>query len=76
MESNQQTTRRTRHMVIIDFQLQDWVLKYLLILHHITTNYNYSDTLTKATPRTLFYRHMRIILGKLKQVYVTMNAPP
>ena len=76
MENIWQPTKHTRPMLIKDFQLQDWVLKDLLILQRMTNNDNDSDALTKAVPCILFYYHMNIIVGKLKPAYVTMNALP
>ncbi len=66
----QQPTRRTRHMDIKNFALQDWVKQDLLRLIRIATNDNYADVMTKATARTLFYRHMNYIMGKIIPAYV------
>ena len=37
----------------------------LLALHRITTNDNYSDAMTKALGKSLFYRHTDYIMGKV-----------
>jgi hypothetical protein len=37
----------------------------LLKLKCINTSDNYSDVMKKATGRTIFYRHMNYILGKI-----------
>jgi len=66
----QQPTKRTRHMDIKNFALQDWVQEDLIRLARISTNDNYSDVMTKATARTLYYRHMNYILGKIIPTYV------
>ena len=66
----QQPTKRTRHMDIKNFALQDWVKEDLIRLLRISTTDNYSDVMTKATARTLFYRHMNYILGKIIPNYV------
>ncbi len=66
----QQPTKRTRHMDIKNFALQDWVKEDLIRLLRIATNDNYADVMTKATARTLFYRHMNYIMGKIIPSYV------
>ncbi len=66
----QQPTKRTRHMDIKNFALQDWVKEDLIRLIRISTNDNYADVMTKATARTLFYRHMNYIMGKVIPTYV------
>ena len=73
MTNAQQPTKRTRHMDIKDFVLQDWVLQDLIRLDRITTNDNYADVMTKATGRTLFYRHMNFILGKIPPKYTGLH---
>ena len=45
-------------MEIKTFALQEWVERDLIRLKRINTTDNYSDVMTKATGRTLFYRHM------------------
>jgi hypothetical protein len=57
-------------MDIKTFALQDWVQMDLLSLKRIDTSDNYSDVMTKATGRVLFYRHMNYILGKIIPSYV------
>jgi hypothetical protein len=64
MANAQQPTQRTRHMDIKHFVLQDWVVRDLLLLARIATADNYSDVMTKAQARTLFYRHMQYVQGK------------
>ena len=60
----QKPTKRTRHMDLKYFGLQEWVQRDLLILHRINTSDNYADAMTKALGQTLFYRHVNFILGK------------
>jgi deoxyuridine 5'-triphosphate nucleotidohydrolase len=69
MANQQQPTKRTRHMDIKHFALQEWVERDLIRLKRINTADNYSDVMTKATARTLFYRHMDFILGKTIPIY-------
>lgn len=71
MANAQQPTKRTRHMDIKTFVLQQWVERDLIRLKRINTSDNYSDVLTKATGRTLFHRHMNYILGKISPSYIT-----
>ena len=51
------------------FGLQEWIQKDLLILHKINTSDNYADSMTKALGRTLFYRHMNFIMGRIVPQY-------
>ena len=64
MANAQQPTKRSRHMDIKYFALQDWVKRDLLLLKRIQTKNNYSDALTKPLQRVLFYKHMNYINGK------------
>ena len=70
MANAQQPTKRTRHMEVKNFVLQDWVKEDLIRLLRIATNDNYADVMTKATARTLFYRHMNYVMGKIIPNYV------
>jgi hypothetical protein len=74
MANAQQPTKRTRHMDIKNFVPQDWVLLDLIQLDLITTADNYADIMTKATGRTLFYRHMNYILGKIPPKYTGLQT--
>jgi len=70
MANAQRPTKRTRHMDIKTFGLQDWVQRDLLCLKRITTADNYADALTKnVLGRTLFYRHMNFIMGRVVPAY-------
>lgn len=69
MANQQQPTRRTRHVDIKHFALQDWVERDLLVLRRITTSDNYSDALTKVVGRTLYYHHFNYIMGRLRPSY-------
>ena len=60
-----QPTRRTRHMDTKYFAIQHWVDMDLLVLKRIGTADNESDAMTKNVGRTLFYRHMDYLMGKL-----------
>jgi hypothetical protein len=74
MANAQQPTKQTRHMDIKNFVLQDWVLLDLIRLDRITAADNYADVMTKATGRTLFYRHMNHILGKIPPKYTGLQT--
>ena len=71
----QKPTKRTRHLNIKYFSLQDWVKNDLIELKRISTHDNWSDAMTKAQGHTLFHRHMNYILGKIVPNYTfrTMN---
>ena len=70
MAQAQQPTKRTRHIDIKHFVLQDWCEQDLITIKRINTTDNSSDTMTKATARTTFYRHMEYIHGKIVPEYV------
>ena len=76
MAKSQQPTRRTRHMDIKAFAIQDWVERDLIILQRINTSDNEADSMTKATDRTLFYRHNDFIMGKVKPAYTYSSQNP
>ena len=57
-------------MDIKHFAIQQWVKKDLIDFQRIPTIDNSADAMTKATPRTLFYRHMNHILGRIIPSYV------
>ena len=69
MANAQKPTKRTKHMDIRHFALQDWVNRDLITLKRIETMDNYSDAMTKPLARTLFYRHMDFIQGKMIPPY-------
>jgi hypothetical protein len=73
MANAQQPTKRTRHIDIKHFAIQDWVKEDLLQLRRIDTSDNYADVMTKATGRILYYRHNNYILGKIVPLYVKHN---
>lgn len=73
MANAQQPTRRTRHMDMRKFILQEWVQRDLLIFKRIKTIDNYADSLTKALPKDLHYRHNDYILGKKVPKYYTKH---
>ena len=74
MANSGQPTKRTRHMDTKHFALQTWVERDLLTLKRIGTSDNESDLMTKNLGRTLFYRHMEYIMGKVQPEYVTAHT--
>ena len=74
MARAKQPTKRTKHIDIRYFALQDWVERDLISMKRIATADNSSDALTKATARTLFYRHNNHILGRLVPSYVKYTS--
>ena len=68
-----QPTKRTRHMDIKHFALQQWVEQDLLILKRVVTADNESDLLPKNLSRTLFYRYIEYIMGKVVPVYLSIS---
>ena len=57
------------------FALQPWVDLDLLILKKINTSDNKSDLITKNLERTMFYRHMGYLMGKIVPEYVKPISP-
>ena len=70
MANAQKPTKCKRYMDLKHFGLQEWVQHDLLILHQINTADNYVDAMTKALGRTLFYRHVNFIMGKIVPQYI------
>ena len=69
MAQAKQPTKRTKHIEVKHFVLQQWVEQDLIDFKRISTHDNSADAMTKATPRTLFYRHMNHIMGKIIPSY-------
>ena len=69
MDNAQKPTKRTKHMDIRHFALQDWVNQDLLTLKRITTSDNYANVMTKSLHKSLFYKHMNFIQGKIIPQY-------
>ena len=74
MANSGQPTKRTRHMDTKHFALQQWVELDLLSLKRIATADNESDGMTKNLGRTLFYRHMEYLMGKIRPEYVNSHT--
>ncbi len=62
-------TKRTKHVDLKVFALQDWVEHDLLAVKRINSADNPSDVFTKALARTLFYRHTEFLMGKVVPQY-------
>ena len=65
-----QPTKKTRHVDIKHFSIQQWTEMDIIALNYIKTTFNSSDAMTKALGRTLFYRHMDYIMGRKIPEYV------
>ncbi len=65
----QKPTKRTRHMDIKAFVIQEWIEKDLLDIRRICTSDNYSDGMTKPLGRTLFYHHNNYVMGRIVPTY-------
>jgi hypothetical protein len=63
MANASQPTKRTRHMDIRHFAIQEWVENDLIQLKRVDTTVNLSDTLTKPLQRILFYRHLDALMA-------------
>ena len=60
-----QPTKRTKHIDTRYYAIQSWVERDMIQFKRICTTDNSADSMTKATARTLFYRHNQHIMGKL-----------
>ena len=69
MANAKQPTRRTKHMEVKHFAIQNWVEEDLILLEQIPTTNNSADSFTKALPRTLFYKHSDVIMGRIPPPY-------
>ena len=69
MANSGQPTKRTRHMDTKYFAIQHWVDIDLLTLKRVGTTDNESDAMTKNLGRTLFYRHLDYMMGKVIPAY-------
>ena len=69
MAEARKPTKRTRHMDIKHFAIQQWVERNLIQFKRISTHDNTADAMTKAIPRTLFYCHMNHIMGQIIPSY-------
>ena len=66
-----QPTRRTRHIEIREFAIQDWVKGDLLNVLRVNTSDNAADAFTKSLSKILFHRHFDVLMGKKPPIYTT-----
>lgn len=76
MANAQQPTKRTRHMDIKHFMLQQWVLEDSLLLSPISTQNNISDAFTKCLGRIKFYEQFDVLMGRRVPHYVPSWVHP
>ena len=69
MATAQQPTRRTRHMEIKHFALQEWIEQDLLSLLRVDTSSNISDGFTKQLGRSNFHKHRDSLMGRRPPTY-------
>jgi hypothetical protein len=75
MADAQQPTKRTHHMDILYFSLQDWVEQDMFVLEPIRTTNNGADMFTKGLNRTLFHKHRDNIMGNIPPWLVSTSSP-
>ena len=73
MANAQMPTRRTRHMEIKYFSLQDWIEEDLILLHTVESSKNIADTFTKQLGRNLFHKHNDTVMGRRFPTYYKGN---
>ena len=69
MGNAQMPTKRTRHMDIKYFSIQQWIEEDLLVLHDIESTNNVADAFTKQLGRILFNKHYDTIMGRKYPTY-------
>ena len=65
-----QPTRRTRHIEIREFAIQDLIKGDLLNAIKVNTHINISDAFTKSLSKILFHRHFDVLMGKRPPTYI------
>ena len=70
MADARQPTKRTRHMDIKHFKIQEWVERDIVSMRRVTTKANVSDALTKPLHADLFNRHMDRIMDNRISSYI------
>jgi hypothetical protein len=65
-----QPTRRTRHVDMKHFVILQWTEEERIHYSEVSSNNNFSDSLTKPTGRVKFYEHNDIMMGRRRPIYV------
>jgi len=60
----QQPTKRTRHVDIKYFMLQDWIETDQILMEAVDTQNNISDAFTKSLGRIKFYEQFDVLMGR------------
>ena len=76
MANAEQPTKRTRHMDIKTFALQDWIQNGHLVMTQIPTANNTADHFTKALGRIKFYQQTDILMGRRQPDYTHQVTQP
>ena len=66
----QKPTKRTRHVAIKQFMIQDWVETDQILMSAIETQCNISDAFTKSLGRIKFYEQFDVLMGRRLPPYV------
>ena len=67
--NTQKSTRRSRHMDIKHFAIQDWVERDMIVLEYLKTDHNSAGSLTKPLARTAFHMLSDFIMGRIPPKY-------
>jgi hypothetical protein len=70
LSNARQPTRRTRHVDMKHFVILQWTEEERITYSEVSTNNNFSDSLTKPTGRVKFYEHNDIMMGRRRPIYV------
>jgi hypothetical protein len=70
LSNARQPTRRTRHVDMKYFVILEWTEEERIAYPEVSTNNNFSDSLTKPTGRVKHYEHHDIMMGRRRPAYI------
>jgi hypothetical protein len=70
LSNARQPTRRTRHVDMKHFVILEWTEEERIAYPEVSTNNNFSDSLTKPTGRVKHYEHHDIMMGRRRPAYI------
>jgi hypothetical protein len=70
----QQPSKRTRHVEIKEFAVQQWVEEERIVYEDVITTHNPSDSLSKATSRIKFWEHFDVLMGRRIPQYALAHS--
>lgn len=70
----QQPTRRTRHIEMKELVIQQWTDEEQITFDEVSTQFNPSDSLSKALGRVKFYEQNDILMGRRRPQFTTTKT--